>query len=105
MLMNKFPAPEQTCQKADWKTAHKAICRIANHIRDTRERQGEEIEMKHKSFEAWCTDSGPFAHAAVSALGLHSDWKRISELALRTQHPSLLTNTFDTQTTTSFSLM
>jgi len=70
---------------------HKALCHVANDICDTRKQQGEEIEMKHKSFEAWCTNSGPFSHAAISALGLHSDWKRVGELGLRTPNLSLLT--------------
>jgi len=38
---------------------------------------GPMMEAKHKSFEAWCTNTGPFTHAAISALGLHSDWTRL----------------------------
>ena len=88
-----FPFQSKAYQKADWEAGHKSICRNANDIRDIREQQGEEIALKHKSFEAWCTDTGSFPHAAVSAVGLHSDWKRIGELASRTPNLSLLTNT------------
>ncbi|KAE9394342.1 hypothetical protein BT96DRAFT_978578 [Gymnopus androsaceus JB14] len=56
------------CQKKDW-CSHKIGCRVACSIRDMRKDLGPEIEAKHKSFEAY--------HAAISALGLHSDWTRL----------------------------
>ena len=91
-----IPIQSKACQKADWKAGHKTICRIASNLYDSLEQHGEEIKLKHKSFEAWCT-TGPFSYAAISALRLHSDWKRIGELASRTPNQSLLTdlNTFD----------
>ena len=64
------------CQKKDWRS-HKIGCRVACSVRDMRKDLGPEMEAKHKSFEAWCTNTGPFSHAAISALGLHSDWTRL----------------------------
>jgi hypothetical protein len=74
---NNFVAQSKECQKKDWRS-HKVGCQVACSVRDTRKALGPEIEAKHKSFEMWCTNTGPFCHAAVSALGLHSDWSRLS---------------------------
>ena len=92
-----FILQSKTCQKADWKEGHKLICRSASNLRDIRERYGEEIELKHKSFEAWCTETGSFSHAAISALGLHSDWKRIGAPAFSTPILFFLTHKLDTR--------
>ncbi|KIM37301.1 hypothetical protein M413DRAFT_277001 [Hebeloma cylindrosporum] len=73
----------KACQKADWKAGHKAICSGTCAMRDLRALCGEEIQLKFASFEAWCIETGPFSRAAISALGLHSDWKRIGTLPLR----------------------
>ncbi|CAA7268716.1 unnamed protein product [Cyclocybe aegerita] len=70
----------KTCQKGDW-AIHKIGCRVACNIQDMQKQLSAETRANYKSFVEWCTDTGPFSHAAISALGLHSDMKRIDDYA------------------------
>ncbi|KAF8966122.1 hypothetical protein BDZ97DRAFT_1756822 [Flammula alnicola] len=67
----------KACQKAHW-PEHKICCRTNSAVRNVRKSLGDEVEAKHKSFVKWCDNARSYAAgAAISALGILEDWKRI----------------------------
>ena len=97
-----FTAQSKECQKTDWRRSHKDACRVACGVHDLCKALGPEMETKYKSFEAWCQNavSGYIGFAAVSALGLHADWTRLSVPYSSSVSFFILTNQL--QTTTFF---